>query len=717
MKYPHLGILLAVIFLSASCSFAFTNLAFAQTSISAKSIGFEETTIIEFSNNGSTDVKTFRLWLGSDFNFKSFKTENGWTGTKTPEGVLVFTTSSPVKPGESIKFGVKTDKPKPGINWKALDKNENQIEIGKTDVSESSSIVTSNPENPKTTPNTPVSTSGILEKSSFRLVPEKPNAGGTVRVIGESFASNQKLDLYIDDIKLDSIQTDGNGNFLTTTKIPTQKADRVNFIVKDKQGNERTVSIRLSQGEERLLKDQVVELTVNEFPTIMHRGETVTIKGIGNPGGTITAKITNPDGTVVTTNASSISSEGKWSYQTVVPLDSQLGQYSAEISDGKDTITKKWTLESAKKILILPTKIKFEPGDIMSFNGTVIPNQKLEVVLENPLGVEVFSDIINVGDSGEVSFDYKTELSTLEGTYVLFASQGKESNIALVGLGELPEVQLLAKLDKLNYKTGEKASVTLTGPPSSTISFIVVDPSDKTKFADTITLDPDGKKDYQIDLSGYSSGVYTLVIQRGNAQAAEVFTVGLQTGSGKIDVRSTKTEYLPGNSILILGNSGSNILATLSLIDPDGKVIKTKETFTNKEGLLSESSFRIPSDAKSGTWTIRAESGSNFSEYKISVAANTEEDLGVVFDGIVNDPQLGKVVKLHGYGASSGGGIKIKILNKDGVSQGSELSFPAKSNGEFSTQWTIPSDMPSGTYTIQASDPFKTVETKFQFTG
>ena len=69
-------------------------------------------------------------------NFKSFKTEKGWTGEKTPQGVIVFTSSEEVKQNESVKFGVKTDKVVSGINWKALDKNGKQIEIGKTIVGE-----------------------------------------------------------------------------------------------------------------------------------------------------------------------------------------------------------------------------------------------------------------------------------------------------------------------------------------------------------------------------------------------------------------------------------------------------------------------------------------------------------------------------------------------------------------------------------------------------
>jgi len=120
------GIFLSIVLLFSIALIIIPSNAYAEE-INVKSFAFEETTIIELTNDSDEGVNTFRIWLGSDFSFKSFKTENGWLGEKTPQGVIVFTSSETIKPGESVKFGVKTDKPKPGINWKALDKGDNQI--------------------------------------------------------------------------------------------------------------------------------------------------------------------------------------------------------------------------------------------------------------------------------------------------------------------------------------------------------------------------------------------------------------------------------------------------------------------------------------------------------------------------------------------------------------------------------------------------------------
>ena len=120
-KFSTKGIFLSIILLfSITLMTIPTNVYGAEVNV--KSFSLEETTIITVENNSNENVNTFRIWLGSDFTFQSFKTEKGWVGEKTPVGVVIFTSSESIKPGEAAKFGVKTDKSNPAINWKTLDK-------------------------------------------------------------------------------------------------------------------------------------------------------------------------------------------------------------------------------------------------------------------------------------------------------------------------------------------------------------------------------------------------------------------------------------------------------------------------------------------------------------------------------------------------------------------------------------------------------------------
>ena len=68
---------------------------------------------------------------------------------------------------------------------------------------------------------------------------------------------------------------------------------------------------------------------------------------------------------------------------------------------------------------------------------------------------------------------------------------------------------------------------------------------------------PDGKNKYAIDLDGLASGVYRAVVSAGNNQDSVKFSIGLEAASGQISLVSVKENYSPGESILVLGSTGS----------------------------------------------------------------------------------------------------------------------------------------------------------------
>jgi len=684
--------------------------------INVKSFAFEETTIIEFTNNSDEEINTFRIWLGSDFNFKSFKTEKGWLGEKTPLGVIIFTSSETIKPSESVKFGVKTDKAKPGVNWKALDKVDNVMDTGKV----------LSGELPKVIQNTELKQDQILEnigpsfstESIFRIVPEKPNVGSTIRVTGDEFAASQEFDFYIDSKKIGSFETDENGHFMTTMKIPEeQKADRVDFIIKDKDGKEKKISLRIVETKNRIPESDNIKLTIKGLPEVLYRGDFLEIFGTGTPGNTITAEIATFDGEIINSRTVEIDAKGNWELEEpiIIALDSPLGKYSVTISDGRKTILKHWAIESDKVIVIVPTNLKFDQGEIMKFNGTALPNMPIEIILEDPLGKEIFSDIIHTDDSGFVEFEFQTELSATKGTYTIIATQEKEKEFIFVGVGQLPSIPVNLALDKLNYKAGEIAIISIIGKGSDVVSLLILDPSDRPKgVAVTIILEPDGRGTYSLNLDGYSSGAYTAIISKGGTQNTEIFAIGLQTGSGQIEINTTRIppNYLPGDPILILGNTSPSAILTIILTDPDGNEVRVKETFSDKNGKISESSFRIPSDAVSGMWTINAKSGSNFDIVEIEVLATLQEGIQVSVRDIETLGVVGKIITIKVTGAQQT--VEIEIIAEDGEII-ETLSFQASSQGEINQPWIIPKEMEPGIYTVRVVDAVDSAETTFKF--
>ena len=683
--------------------------------IDVKSFSLEETTIISVENNSNEEINTIRIWLGSDFNFKSFKTEKSWVGEKTPQGVVVFTSSESIKPGEAVKFGVKTDKVNTGINWKALDSKDTQIDLGKV-LSKELLGITTNPEDTTVPKDTVEQKSGpsISSDSIFRIVPEKPNVGASIRVTGDKFGGSQELDFYIDTKKIGSFVTDENGHFMTTMKIPeTQNDGRVDFKIKDKEGEERKVSLRIEKIENRIPDSEITKLTIQGIPNMVHRGDFLEIFGTGDPNSAITSTVTNEEGEIYVTRTAEVDSKGNWKLAEpiIIPLDTPFGKYSATITDGRQNILKQWTVESDKIIIIIPSNLKFELGEIMKFNGTALPNKPVEVIIEDPFGKEIFSDIIQIDESGFVNFVYQTTQNSIKGTYTIIITQEKEKEFIFTGLGQLPSIPVKLEFDSLHYKAGDIANIALSGKASEVISLLIIDPSDKPKGDSIlITLQPDGRGSYQLDLEGYTSGVYTAVVSKAGDESQEVFTVGLQTGSGEIEAKITKPNYLPGDSILLLGDTSENVLLTVSLMDPDGNIIKEKESFSDKNGKITESSLRIPTDAKHGMWKINVKSGANFDIVEFEVLATLEEGMIVSVEEGVDVGGVGKTISIKVNGAQQT--VEIEIIAEDGKVI-ETLSFPASDQGAINLPWLIPKDTEPGIYTITVEDARNYAETTY----
>ena len=49
---------------------------YAEDDIVVESTSFEKSTILNVENKGVEEIFSFRVWLGSDYEFDSFKTEN-----------------------------------------------------------------------------------------------------------------------------------------------------------------------------------------------------------------------------------------------------------------------------------------------------------------------------------------------------------------------------------------------------------------------------------------------------------------------------------------------------------------------------------------------------------------------------------------------------------------------------------------------------------------
>ena len=664
--------------------------------ISSQSFSFENTSIIEFTNNSLKEIKTIKIWL-TDSSFNSFKSEHDWTSTLTSQDVIIFITSEPIKTNEVVKFGIKTEKSNPLIHWEALDKEGNQIEIGKTQ-SQTMQYFMSTQEQRTITELT-----GILSESTFKVVPKNPQPGSTIRVTGDYFVPNTSLKLFLSDTKLKSFVTDENGHFMFTIKIhKTTKAEQVNFILKDKQENEKIISLYLTEIEQKIPKN--IDLTVSETQNEYFRTDRIEFTGTANPDSTIIIQIKNSQENLFLTKIKNVDSQGHWSASIYIPPTAPIGKYSTEITDGKNTIIDSWDVVMSKKIHIFPTKLKFKSEELIQFNVTATPGERIHIKLVDPQGNEVLSNNFIVNTSGFFEIEYPTVSSSSKGTYVLYAFQEHETEIVFVGLGQYPQKTLSAKLNNVNYHSQDVAIIGITGNDSQDLKLLIIDQNGNEKFNDKIELGPDGKRNYKLSLTKFPTGIYTLLVSMGSFQTSEVFTVGLQSSSMTVDLDMTKKTFNPGQSINLIGISQPNTTVDLLLIDPDGIIINEKESFINKNGELLMNDFIIPYDVTFGKWIVRAESTSKFANLEFQVSSSEKEELSVRVTDILSS-SIGKFVTIEGF-VTVEQTVEITIEDPHGNTV-FQTNVRTTESGEFDLLWKAPLESVSGTYSVIVKDSFE----------
>ena len=677
--------------------------AYGENEIIVNSNGFEKSSILEIENSkgNNVEINSVRIWLSEDNSFESFKTEKGWIGKNTPQGVIIFTTEDSIKPGETVKFGIKTSVGEPVINWKAIDNNGNTIKSAK---------ITTNTQNEGIIKIDQPHAVGINDESSFRLIPEKLSPGSDFRVVGNSFTPNQTLNFYINDKIEKSFSTDSNGNFIITESIPEKiDSERTKFLIMDSVGAEQEISIRLSQSEKRTIVN-TLELVFSETPSSVKRGDVITLKGVATPDVTLT--ITSMQKTIGIISIDTITTgyDGKWSFENLFSPELELETVTIKVTDGKTKVERNVDVVSSKLISITAIESRYEPGDTISFTGNAIANTDLLFYLEDPKGHEIFSNVVTVDTSGIINFDIPTELGQMKGTYVLHANQGNEEGISVVGIGEEPADVIVVSTAKLNHNTNENIAITIQGKTDATIAIIILDDASKEKISDTINLGPDGYHIYDIEPDELSVGSYVVEVRHGKARGDTVFSIGLTQGSGPITMQTTKDDYKPGDSILLMGQTGSNSLLIISLYDSENNIVKQLDVFSNKVGGFQSDKFRIPNDPKIGEWSLKVRSGGNTAEHSFTVS-NILEEIVVFVDKESKIYSLLEIVTISGAGVNPSTSVDIEFFDIEDNVISDKLTIYAKSNGEFSVNWIIPNDIIPGDIRIEVTDPITSSST------
>ena len=699
-RYSTSGIFISVLLVFSIFTLISISEVNAAEVISVNAKGYENTIIIEFENESTSKIKTIRVWPGGEVTFTSFKSEPGWGGGKYSDSkLLIFTATNTLNPGESVKFGLVTDEKVNAINWKALDRNDNDIDKGKISIqviSETSSDII---EEESKEVEQAKETGGELYGTK-KFIPEQIRSGSDIRLVGSGFGSEKNLKLYLDSTILKSVNTDKQGNFLTTISIPdAHNVGTSEFIIKDESDNIQTTSINVEEPKNRFLKTSNFE--VNSIPAEIRYEETLTISGSAYPQSAIIIAFENNERVLEKTRVVSANANGEWVFEETIERTDDLGEKFVIFKNKQDKTTKSLTVKSDYLIQISTSAVRYNAGETVTITGTGEPNDDTTIWVKDQNKKIVHYDVFTSNADGSLNYEFVTDDTFSSGTYTVIMKQESGSDAALFGIGKYPTSVIVALMEKTNFELNSKAILSIVGPASSNLSITILDSNDNIKMTDSITSSSIGKNKYAIDLDGLDSGVYRVAVSSTNIQDSAKFSIGLESASGAISLVSTKSNYSPGESILVIGNTGNNARLMITLLDPSGNISATTETFSDSTGSFSTNNIGIPSDGILGDWKITAHNRLDSNSVEINVSIPTGKSLTLQIEG--TQFATGDIVIIKGIGQSDANRLAVKITNEsDEVVE--SLHTPITSSGAFSLPWTVPTGFDTGTYTITVSD-------------
>jgi len=304
-----------------------------------------------------------------------------------------------------------------------------------------------------------------------------------------------------------------------------------------------------------------------------------------------------------------------------------------------------------------------------------------------------------VPEDGLIQIKYDYDFFVPNDTYFLYVFQGNAVDVLKFGIDKYPQKLLSSKMSKTNYFHDDVALVAIYGNPSELLDLILVDDSGNSIFEDEITLGPDGKLVYSLDLTSLISDYYSVIVSKGTMKTTENFTVDFSLGFHSFDYDFTKEFYTPNDLVVFRGTTNPKVPLNFTLFDSRSNVLSKIESFSDSEGNFSIENFKIPFDAIDGLWTIRTESGTNFQNTFLIV--NSKTSFYIKVSDIQKNP-YGSLVLFEGKNAAPKKIVNILIFHDNSLL--GEIKIKSTEKGDFSIIWQAPKNSVNDEYMVKSHD-------------
>lgn len=511
----------------------------ALVKITAKS--WKTITVIKVENSKDNIYNAKLIWLTLQNGvIDSYKAQSGWNtdfSQSNPSAIQFSTDANMIKPGESARFGIKSDQSNPIFQWIVMDEEGDELGSGTIDVIKSmqeEAEQSAQDQGPRTsetnntsTNSTPTNANGSNKPQVPKLPPaiviqdEEIMAGTYVRLLGEGFMPDTRVTVLLDGKLIATFRTLADGTIKERVKIPDDViAGAHQIAVSDDTGRAANLPITVQVEREE------ITFSVSTDKESYKQGALVQITGKGRAGAAVSLRAVDPAGSSIFSSAVPVGNDG--TFKAFIPLGSEAvtGEYLISAFQEGRTVTTTFRVltKAGYELAIVTDKFEYKQGESVIITGQTSPNKDVTIRVTDPNGAEVFATTVKSGTDGKFSASMILPSASPLGKYSASAKTDNQE-ISLSFSVIKGSITLTVQTDKTEYRDGELVRITGKGKPNDRVSITILTPKE-----DRIPMSANTKED-----GTYSAlwliqatappGNYKAIVQQGDSRVEANFTV------------------------------------------------------------------------------------------------------------------------------------------------------------------------------------------------
>ncbi|NMJ86760.1 MAG: hypothetical protein EX285_02800 [Thaumarchaeota archaeon] len=532
-KHRIIVMIVLVVMMTIPTSYAqFDIIDNALVKITAKSWKTITVVKVENSEDNIYDVRLVRLTLQNGV-VKSYKAEDGWISEalSNPNTIQFSADTNLINPGESSRFGIKSDQSKPIFHWIIIDEEGDELGSGTLDVikalKEAAKASLTDDVNTGQGNSIPPTTNSKDETKFPDINPAiaveaniiRPDK--YVRLLGEGFMPDSRITVLFDGKLIDTLNTTSDGIIKDRIKIPKDAVDGSHQVsVSDSSGRAANISIIV------VVDEVVIPFTVITEKEIYKLGDLVEISGYARANTAVSLETIDPAGNSIYSSAVPVDNDGKYVAFIQLGLTAVTGKYNLSATQEGMVVTTSYNVftETGYQMSIITDKFEYKQGESVIISGQSPPTKKINIQVLNPDTTEIFITDENSDNNGKFKTIMILPDDAQEGKYSIIANTD-DYEIVLTFSVVKGSLSISVQTDKNEYSDRELVRISGKGKPNDKVSITIITPKEGN-IPMNVNTEEDGTYNALWLIQTTSArGNYQIVVQQGDSRAETFFTV------------------------------------------------------------------------------------------------------------------------------------------------------------------------------------------------